>query len=161
MRSEAMKRVGAPRPQVDARGWGWATVGGALFVLVSSVLGLAGRVLPAAPGIMAAVWSSSLVADLVFTAGSLAVAALGFVWARRDWKLGLVAGLLGHWIVYTASFLLLPGNLSEDLRRGDALADRLVFVVEWGFLGLLFATVAPLGAQLLWDRKLGRPRAEA
>jgi len=134
------------------------------FVAVSSYLGLAGRFFFVDPvgGIefMGGIWSDSITADLVFTAGTLLAGISCWHLAREHAWWSALVGALAHWLVYIVSFLLL------DESRGDAgafdLAGAAWFVASWGFVGLAFAALAPPLARAWWVRRASRaPRIVA
>lgn len=118
----------------------------AAFVLVSSLLGLSGPLLVMSPlgalGFMGQVWGASVTADAVFTLGSVGAACAAYVLARRSTLLSVLAGAALHWLVYFASFLLLPGFLKSGVNAGT-LWQAFVFVGSWGITGLVFAALTP------------------
>lgn len=123
--------------------------GGALaaYVFLSSFLGLDGRVflgfgnLNGAWGFFVAIWQASAIADGIFLVGT---AVAGVVAYRLAARWGLLAGagvaLLLNWLVYTISFMALPG---AGYGRADGFLDSASFVGSWGVVGLVFATLAP------------------
>jgi len=122
----------------------------AVLIFGSSVLGLTGRffIITFDPTggywIFVMVWSASAFADALFVAGSAAAFLAQFALLARGQRVFAgVAGAALHWIVYAVSFMALPGNLRFDTKAAEAPADVVLFVLMWGFPGLLFAAIAP------------------
>lgn len=117
----------------------------ASLVILSSFLGLAGRWFFSEPleslKFMGSIWSASLLADIVFTAGTASAGWLAYRLARDHVLLAILAGAAAHWVVYLVSFLLLPDG-STDAGTTDVLSAAR-FVAMWGFPGLIFAGLAP------------------
>lgn len=124
------------------------------FTFLSSLLGLTGRFVWMAPldalGFMGGIWGQSVAADVVFTAGTLGAAILGWSLASQ-WSVipAILLGGLTHWLVYGASFLMLPEGVEGQDGWG-----ALVFVGAWGIVGLVFAALAPPLAARWWDQRL-------
>lgn len=110
----------------------------------SSVLGLRGHL---------EVWTASIVADILFVAGSVGVFVAQAHLATRGLP-GTVAsvggGYLAHWLVYAISWAVATDTAP------DAWLFR--FVGEVGVFGLLFAAVAPAMAAGFMHAR-GRRRA--
>lgn len=125
--------------------WTWTLPLAPVFVFLSSYLGLAGRFawrIGDGLGFMAGIWRESVVADVVFVAGTLLSLALTLVIvARRGTLLAIAVGFLAHWLTYWASFLLLPAS-SDEFVSGSRL-EAVTFVLQWGIVGLLFAALVP------------------
>lgn len=111
------------------------------FVFLSSYFGLGStyafydplQVIP----FMGEVWTSSVLADLVFVAGTIGAALVAYRTALRSRAGGLALGALLHWATYLLSFMLLPQ------REGMPLGEAIPFVLQWGWPGLAFAAIAP------------------
>lgn len=133
-------------------------VGGALFVFLSSLLGLSGRVLPFNPpgafAFMGEIWSTSAFADVVFAGGTILAGFAGVQLARRSVIASVVLGILAHWLVYAVSFLILNEAGPREEARGQGFGWALYLVASWGFPGLIFAALAPPLAASWWARRL-------
>lgn len=124
----------------------------ALLVFASSFIGLNGvvwtdgdlaRDLNVPFGFMADVWTESVLADLLFVAGIVAIAVSGHRAAGGGHPLlAAIAGVGGALLVYTVSYYAVDGF--RDL--GDAMET----VVHYGWVGILFTGVAP-AATACWD----------
>lgn len=130
---------------MEARDLAWGIPALAGLVFFSSLLGLSGRFLNEfgdALGFMGGIWSASLLADIVFVVGTSLAAILSWGLAhRRGLIVAVLAGALAHWLVYFASFLLLPGDIREE--GASDVGGSFLFVAAWGFMGLAFAALAP------------------
>lgn len=121
------------------------------FVIVSNFLGLTGgAIIYGAPAgevieFLVKIWSASILADLVFVAGSVVATILVFKVARRkNTPMSVGLSFLLNWFVYLASFLALPHDF--DSLSGQAIPEAAGFVLRWGWLGLVFAALAPVMA---------------
>lgn len=122
----------------------------ALYVALSSILGLSGRILSGIGPLSLArlvwdVWSASLVADLAFVLGTVAVGLAGYRLAS-DGRImtGVLVGAVGTWIVYAVSFTLVlssgPRGLG-DLPSGAAIVAAVTTV---GLVGIAFGAIGPV-----------------
>lgn len=119
------------------------------YVALSSVLGLGAYlvpvgVVPAAQFILA-VWGSSLLADLVFVAGTLAVGWVALTLSRRSLALSIIFAFLASWAVYSVSWMLVPPAVlgASELNRVEDVVESFRFTIGVGGAGLAFAAVAP------------------
>lgn len=126
----------------------------AAFVFISSFLGLSGRFFFVDPlgafAFMGGVWADSLLADVVFTVGTLGAAFSCWHLAREHPVWSAIVGALAHWLVYVVSFLLL-----DETRAGapGVLAEAVWFVTSWGAIGLAFCAITPPLARRWWTRR--------
>jgi len=135
------------------------------FGFLSSWLGLAGesfwRDLGGAAEFFVDVWSASLWADAVFTVGTLVAFALAWRWAHRaHWVAALAGGFLLHWAVYWMSFLSLPDVVGGEDGVVESAAEAITFVLDWGWVGLVFAAVAPVATLWLVRARSATPRED-
>ncbi|MHB8604855.1 MAG: hypothetical protein ACYDCK_06320 [Thermoplasmatota archaeon] len=156
--------------------------GGALvvFVVLSSFLGLAGRIVflreaspeaadPLGLRFMALVWSTSLTADLIFAVGSVASAWFAFrVAGRGGFWAGFAFAAGGALLVYMMSFLALTlppfldwmaeaptvTHVAAESAKNPATAAWNVWQI--GVCGLVFAAFAPSAAERLLRRHAAR-----
>lgn len=122
------------------------------FVLGSSFLGLR-----ASGRFFVEVWSASIWADFVFVGGSVVAAVVAYKVARRQWIASFPVSLILNWAVYTLSFLSFGIDPSDDV---SSFGPAFLFVGYFGFLGLVFATVAP-GIVATLQRRWGQRLMEA
>jgi hypothetical protein len=138
------------------RSWWFAAL---MYVLGSSVLGLAFVVASAGLDGFFGVWGANFLADLVFIGGTVG-AGWASVWvARRRVALALLFAFILNWAVYGLSARLLGGESSGDFDFGVA-QNVFPFVLRFGFPGLVFATVAP-AIWTHWRFNDAEPRAPA
>lgn len=119
------------------------------YVALSSVLGLGVFLLPAGVAPTAqfilGVWASSLLADAVFVAGTLAVGWGAVRIAQRSLALSVAFAFLASWAVYAVSWVLVPSNVvgASEVNRANDLTESFRFTLGVGWAGLAFAAVAP------------------
>jgi hypothetical protein len=126
-----------------------------LFVATSSILGLGGEGLlegegAGLPAFLVKVWTTSLFADAVFVAGSIAGLALALRIARER---GLVVGCLASLGLQALVYVLSFAALSLSWRGGAGMAVESIVSVPLsvGIAGLVFCTLAPaLAVKLGW-----------
>lgn len=119
------------------------------YVLLSSLLGLAGRFLldfGNALDFFVHIWATSLAADLVFVAGSVLGGLVAWQLARRHALASVAAAFALHALTYVASFSVLVNARSTGL---EDLQGMVAFVVPIGIVGLAFASVSPALARKL------------
>ncbi|HUR69599.1 MAG TPA: hypothetical protein VM370_10165 [Candidatus Thermoplasmatota archaeon] len=138
----------------------WGITALLAFTGLSSFLGLSGRFVFTDPAgafaFLGGIWTQSVVADLVFVAGSALAAMLAYVVARRtNVGFGAAASIVANWLVYLVSFFFLPSGV--DGFAGD-LGGTALFVGGWGIVGLLFCAVAAPAAAYWRARGSRAPR---
>lgn len=116
------------------------------YVALSGVLAFAGgdpTALPDAPSNAWRAWREHPLPDLVFVLGSAATGVFAWRTARRSLPSGLALAFAGTWATYAATFAAAVG---AGVLFFGALFPFVVALAGW--MGLAFATVAPVLAAL-------------
>lgn len=122
------------------------------YVCASSWFGLTGRFLFFASPVdalllVAAVWSASIFADLIFVAGSVATGIAAY-WLGRDRLVGasLLVGFAGTWITYAISwlFVMAAGGPDDFALEQVTIPKLFAMVGTYGVAGLLVGAAAPV-----------------
>lgn len=136
------------------------------YTALSSFLGLNGRFVLPGGGAMGAleftygVWRTSLLADVLFVAGSLFAGYLAWDLAKDErYAPSALVGFGVSWLTYSVSFIALGGPEWFSYHETFSL-DTPLFVLAWGLVGLVFAAGAP-GAVHAWTVRGDRPEREA
>lgn len=131
---------------MEARRAGWLIALSVGYVLVSSWFGLNGTPVLLGDadgqlGFFVDVWTDSLLADAVFVGGTILAGLACLVLLRLGNLLAsVVGGFLAHWLVYALSYVSLDRMQHPEI---SALGESFLFVADWGWPGLLVASLSP------------------
>lgn len=130
----------------------------AFFIGISSFLGLNPGLVTFHAGLadVIATWQQSRTANVLFIVGSASSAILSFLVGRRSLRWGILTGLVTAWLTYALSYMSLPDLAPFDV--SDMMMSFLGVAVV-GFLGLLFAGLAPAIAARIWLRRAAARRS--